>query len=108
MTTQSLDGMDVAGCDAPRHNREGCMNDRAMSAAKRTLKPIPKFRTEAEERRFWQFHDTSEFVDWSKVRDASFPDLKPTTTTISLRLPSTLLSGQKNLANKQDVPYSRC
>jgi predicted DNA binding CopG/RHH family protein len=73
--------------------------------AKRTLKPIPKFRSEAQERRFWETHDTSEFVDWSKARDASFPDLKPTTTTISLRLPSTLLSELKILANKQDVPY---
>jgi predicted DNA binding CopG/RHH family protein len=73
--------------------------------AKRTLKPIPKFRTEAEERRFWETHDTSDYVDWSKAQDASFPNLKPTTTSISLRLPSSLLSELKILANKQDVPY---
>jgi predicted DNA binding CopG/RHH family protein len=73
--------------------------------AKRALKPIPKFRSEAEERRFWETHDTTEYVDWSKAVNASFPDLKPTTTTISLRIPSGLLSELKILANKQDVPY---
>ena len=73
--------------------------------ARRTLKPIPKFRTEAEERRFWETHDTTDYVDWSKALDASFPDLKPTTTTISLRIPSGLLSELKILANKHDVPY---
>jgi predicted DNA binding CopG/RHH family protein len=73
--------------------------------AKRRLKPIPKFRTEAEERRFWESHDTTDYVDWSKAGEASFPDLKPTTTSISLRLPSSLLSELKILANKQDVPY---
>ena len=73
--------------------------------ARRALKPIPKFRTEAEERRFWETHDTADYVDWSKAQDASFPDLKPTTTSISLRLPSSLLSELKILANKRDVPY---
>lgn len=73
--------------------------------AKRKLKPIPKFRSEAEERRFWETHDTTDYVDWSKAVDASFPNLKPTTTSISLRLPLSLLSDLKILANKQDVPY---
>ena len=73
--------------------------------AKKELKPIPKFRTEAQERRFWETHDTSDYVDWSKAQEAAFPDLKPTTTSISLRLPSSLLSELKILANKQDVPY---
>lgn len=73
--------------------------------ARRTLKPIPKFRSEAEERRFWASHDTTEYVDWSEAREASFPNLKPSTTSISLRLPSSLLSELKILANKQDVPY---
>jgi predicted DNA binding CopG/RHH family protein len=73
--------------------------------AKRTLKPIPRFRTEAEERRFWETHDTTDYVDWSRAAEASFPELKPTTTTISLRIPSGLLSELKILANKQDVPY---
>jgi len=73
--------------------------------AKRRLKPIPKFRTEAEERRFWESHDTTNYVDWSKAGEAFFPDLKPTTTSISLRLPSSLLRELKILANKKDVPY---
>jgi predicted DNA binding CopG/RHH family protein len=73
--------------------------------AKRKLKPIPKFRSEAEERRFWETHDTTDYVDWSQAVDASFPNLKPSTTSISLRLPLGLLSDLKILANKQDVPY---
>ena len=71
----------------------------------RTPKEMPKFRSEEEERRFWEMHDSADFVDWSKAREASFPNLKATTTTISLRLPSTLLSELKILANKDDVPY---
>jgi predicted DNA binding CopG/RHH family protein len=71
----------------------------------RVLKEVPKFKTEAEERRFWETHDTSDYVNWDAAHEASFPNLKPTTTTISLRLPSTLLSDLKILANKDDVPY---
>ncbi len=74
-------------------------------AKPRRLKQVPKFRSEAAERRFWETHDTADYVDWTKAREASFPNLKPTTTTISLRLPSTLLSDLKILANKNDVPY---
>ena len=66
---------------------------------------IPAFRSEAEERRFWETHDTSPFVDWSKARVAVFPNLKPSTETISLRLPAALLGELKALANKRDVPY---
>ena len=68
-------------------------------------KAVPKFRSEAEERRFWETHDTSPFVDWGKTRVAAFPNLKPSTETISLRLPAALLAGLKALANKRDVPY---
>jgi len=74
-------------------------------AKQQALKEVPKFRSEAEERRFWETHDSANYVDWSMAREASFPNLKPTTTTISLRLPSTLLSDLKILANKDDVPY---
>ena len=66
---------------------------------------IPTFRSEAEERHFWETHDTSPFVDWSKARVAVFPNLKPSTETISLRLPAALLAELKALANKRDVPY---
>ncbi len=68
-------------------------------------KTIPKFRSEAEERRFWEAHDSSSFVDWSKAERVRLPNLKPSTTSISLRLPVTLLDQIKIAANKRDVPY---
>src|SRR6266571_2279997 len=70
-----------------------------------TRKAVPTFSSEAEERRFWETHDTSPFVDWDKARVAAFPNLKPSTETISLRLPAALLAELKALANKRDVPY---
>jgi predicted DNA binding CopG/RHH family protein len=71
----------------------------------KTAKSIPKFRTEAEERRFWEAHDSSDLVDWSKAERVRLPNLKPSTTSISLRLPVTLLDQIKVAANKRDVPY---
>ena len=69
------------------------------------VKAIPKFRSEAEEQEFWATHDTTEYFDWSKARSVGFPKLKPSTTPISMRLPETLLTELKRLANEQDVPY---
>lgn len=69
------------------------------------LKTIPKFRNEAEERRFWETHDSTDYIDWSKARRMRFPNLKPSTTSISLRLPLALLERIKVAANKRDVPY---
>ena len=69
------------------------------------MKSIPKFNSEEEERQFWAEHDSTEFIDWSKAKRAVFPNLKPSTKTISLRLPQTLLEELKLLANKRDVPY---
>jgi predicted DNA binding CopG/RHH family protein len=69
------------------------------------LKPIPRFRSEAEERRFWETHDSTDYVDWSKARRVQFPNLKLSTTAISLRLPQGLLDQIKVAANKRDVPY---
>lgn len=66
---------------------------------------IPKFRNEAEERRFWETHDSTGLVDWSKAELVRLPNLKPSTTSISLRLPVTLLERIKIAANKRDVPY---
>jgi predicted DNA binding CopG/RHH family protein len=68
-------------------------------------KSIPKFRSEAEERRFWETHDSSSHIDWSKAERARLPNLKPSTTSISLRLPVALLDQIKVAANKRDVPY---
>lgn len=71
----------------------------------RRPKAIPKFHSEAEERRFWETHDSSRLVDWSKAERVRFPNLKPSTTSISLRLPVALLDKIKVAANKRDVPY---
>lgn len=68
-------------------------------------KKIPKFSTEAEERRFWQEHDSSEYLDWSDSEEVVFPKLKPSTKKISVRLPESMLEELKLLANKRDVPY---
>jgi predicted DNA binding CopG/RHH family protein len=68
-------------------------------------KPIPAFRSEAEERKFWETHDSTDYVDWSTARRVRFPNLKPSTTAISLRLPISLLEQIKVAANKRDVPY---
>ena len=76
-----------------------------MAKHKRPPKPIPEFRSEAEERRFWERHDSAPYVDWSAARLMRFPALKPSTETISLRLPAGLLADLKALANRRDVPY---
>ncbi len=69
------------------------------------LKPIPQFKDEDEERDFWATADTTEYFDVSKAQKVVFPNLKPSTESISLRLPSFLLARIKQLANKKDVPY---
>ncbi len=66
---------------------------------------VPKFRSEAEERQFWEAHDTADYFDLSKAQRATFPNLKLSTTAISLRLPQGLLDSIKVAANKRDVPY---
>lgn len=69
------------------------------------LKKVPRFRSEAEERAFWESHDTAEYFDLSKARRASFPNLKLSTTAISLRLPEGTLDRIKVAANRRDMPY---
>lgn len=69
------------------------------------LKSVPKFKNEDEEREFWAKADTSEYFDWAKAEPVIFPNLKPSTESISLRLSSILLARIKELANKKDVPY---
>ena len=68
-------------------------------------KGTPKFKTEAQERTFWEKHDSSEYVDWQKAESVSMPNLKPSTKTISLWLPEGLLDSIKIEANKRDMPY---
>ena len=69
------------------------------------LKATPKFKSEAQERAYWETHDSSEHIDWSKAARVRLPNLKPSTKAISLRLPVDLLERIKIAANKQDVPY---
>jgi len=71
----------------------------------RKLRPIPAFKSEAEEGKFWKTHDSTEYIDWSKAERVRFPNLKPSTTAISIRLPLGLLEQIKIAANKRDVPY---
>ena len=74
-----------------------------MSKAKR--KPLPKFGSEEQERKFWAEHDSADFVDWSSAQRRTFPALRPTLRTISLRLPESMIGHLKILANKRDIPY---
>jgi len=69
------------------------------------LKKKPTFKSEQEEADFWATHDSTEYVDYAKATRMLFPNLKPSTETISLRLPKSLLDQLKTLANKRDVPY---
>ncbi|MBI4968394.1 MAG: BrnA antitoxin family protein [Rhodospirillales bacterium] len=66
---------------------------------------VPRFTSEAQERAFWESRDSSAYVDWQKAERVRFPNLKPSTTAISLRLPVGLLDRIKMAANKRDVPY---
>jgi predicted DNA binding CopG/RHH family protein len=71
----------------------------------RSKKNIPVFSNEDEERRFWAKRDASDYFDWGKATQPTLPDLKPSTMSISIRLPVAMLEALKVLANKQDVPY---
>lgn len=68
-------------------------------------KAAPKFRDEAQERKYWESHDSSDHVDWDQAERLRLPNLKPSTKSISLRLPVGLLEQIKVAANKRDVPY---
>ncbi len=70
-----------------------------------TRKKVPEFASKAEERAFWETHDSSDYVDWSKAKKVRLPNLKPSTKTISLRLPEPMLERIRIAANKRDVPY---
>lgn len=73
---------------------------------KKQLKNLPQFRSEDEERAFWASHDSTDYINWKKaVKNPSFPHLKPSSRSISLRLPEWLINDLKLLANKKDVPY---
>lgn len=72
---------------------------------RKQLKAVPKFSSEAEERAFWETHDSTGYLDWTKAQRMVLANLKPTIKTISLRLPQHLLDSIKAAANARDVPY---
>jgi predicted DNA binding CopG/RHH family protein len=69
------------------------------------LKKVPKFKSEKEELEFWATHDSTEYIDYSKAKGVLFQNLKPSTRSISIRLPVSLIEHLKVLANKKDIPY---
>ena len=69
------------------------------------MKRIPKFKSEKEERDFWLNNDSANYIDWKQAKPTHFSNLKPSTKTISIRLPESLLEEIKRLAAKRDVPY---
>jgi predicted DNA binding CopG/RHH family protein len=88
--------------------RDASRNEKGRPMRKKPkppTRPIPRFRSEAEEREFWETHDSADYVDLSKAQRARFPNLKLSTTSISLRVPQGLLDRIKIAANKRDVPY---
>lgn len=72
---------------------------------KKHFKKLPKFKNEDEEREFWDTHDSTEYFDWSKAKNVIFPNLKPTSRSISIRLPEYIINQVKVEANKLDIPY---
>jgi predicted DNA binding CopG/RHH family protein len=69
------------------------------------LKEIPTFRNEDEEREFWAKEDSTDFIGWEQAEVSVLPNLKPTTRTISLRIPESMLNQLRLIANQRDVPY---
>jgi predicted DNA binding CopG/RHH family protein len=81
------------------------MTKPAKATVKAGTKDTPQFNSEKDERLYWESHDSTEHLDWTKAQKVSLPNLKPTTKTISLRLPQHLLDSIKTAANSRDVPY---
>ena len=83
------------------------MTKRAKKAPseRSSRRPIPQFANEDEERAFWEKADSTDYIDWNRASRQTLPELKPSTATISLRLPEALLEELKALANERDVPY---
>lgn len=75
---------------------------------KTKLKMLPKFRNEAEEREFWQTHDSTDYIDYSlanRVELVFDPSVEQPVKLISIRLPRDMLNKLKMMATKRDVPY---
>lgn len=76
-----------------------------MKAINKNRLSLPCFKTEDEEREFWATHDSADYLDWRNAQKAVFPNLKASTSHISIRLPQSLLDELKAAANARDVPY---
>jgi predicted DNA binding CopG/RHH family protein len=72
---------------------------------KKNLKPLPAFKSEGEERDFWEDADSANYIDWARAKRITFPNLKPSVRTISVRLPVAMIARLKLLANQRDIPY---
>ena len=68
-------------------------------------KRMRKFKSENEEHKFWAKHDVTDYTNLKLARRISFPNLKPSLRTISIRLPEHLIGDLKALANERDIPY---
>jgi len=73
--------------------------------SKKALKKVPSFKSERAEREFWRKHDSADYLDWRKAQPLRPAELKPSTRSISIRLPESLIQDIKVLANKRDIPY---
>ena len=71
----------------------------------KSIKKLPKFKNEGEERKFWDSHSSMDYIDWSKAKKGIFFNVRPTTRTISIRMPAITLAQLKIRANRMDVPY---
>ena len=71
----------------------------------KTLKTIPNFSSQEEEKAFWEIHDSSEFMDWREAKKDRFPKLQKSAKTISIRMPVDMIEEVKVQANKLDIPY---
>ena len=76
-----------------------------MPKAKKAMHKIPQFESEDQEREFWATHDSTEHINWHQAKPVKLSNLHPTTRTISIRLPESMIETLKVLANKRDVPY---
>ncbi len=76
-----------------------------MPRVKQRMRKVPRFVGEDQERGFWTSHDSTDFVDWRQAERVKLPNLRPTTRTISIRLPESMIERLKVLANKRDIPY---
>ncbi len=77
----------------------------SVPRVKQRMRKVPRFEGEDQERGFWTSHDSTDFVDWRQAERVKLPNLRPTTRTISIRLPESMIERLKVLANKRDIPY---